>query len=254
MLKVRYLSLAHKNIISELVRGDRSNNGFIDRILFVIPTQNKSRWNDRDMSETVAIEWQNIINKLINWEYSLDENNKIQPNIIKFSEEARIKIYHWQHDNTDLCDKEQNEILLGFYCKLEIYIIRFCLVIQITRWLCGEASKEIVDAESIKRAIVLSEYFKNTAINVQNLMNETLLTAQQQSIVSALPSVFTTAQAIEVDNEAGMKERSLKEFISKNIGVLFKKDKHGEYSNYSRTFCIICTLSLKMQKVQIMQH
>ena len=58
-------------------------------------------------------------------------------------------------------------MLLGIYCKLEIYIIRFCLVIQITRWLCGECGKDQVDTETVQRAILLTEYFKQTATRVQ---------------------------------------------------------------------------------------
>ena len=29
--------------------------------------------------------------------------------------------------------------------KLEIYIIRFCLIIQLARWTCGECDKEAID-------------------------------------------------------------------------------------------------------------
>ncbi len=105
-------------------------------------------------------------------------------------------------------------MLLGIYCKLEIYIIRFCLVIQIIRWLYGECGKDQVDTETVQRAILLTEYFKQTATRVQNLMNETALTVQQQSILFQLPELFTTAQGIEVVACQGMKERAFKEFRS----------------------------------------
>ncbi len=60
-------------------------------------------------------------------------------------------------------------------------------------------------------------------------MNETALTSQQQSILFQLPELFTTAQGVEISARQGMKERAFKEFLSKNIGTLFQKDKHGEY-------------------------
>ncbi len=38
-----------KNILNDLAKDDRSSNGFIDRILFVMPQiQRKARWNDKD--------------------------------------------------------------------------------------------------------------------------------------------------------------------------------------------------------------
>lgn len=169
------------------------------------------------------------MNHLINLECSFDENNEIKPSIVTFSEEARKLLYKWQHEHAELCDNLGNEKLLGIYCKLEIYIIRFCLVIQITRWLCGECSKDQVDTETVRRAILLTEYFKQTATRVQNLMNETALTTQQQSILSQLPELFTTAQGVEIAANQGMKERAFKEFLSKQTGTLFAKDRHGEY-------------------------
>ncbi|MDR2811267.1 MAG: DUF3987 domain-containing protein [Tannerellaceae bacterium] len=219
-----------KNILSDLAKGDRSSNGFIDRILFVMPpVQRKTRWSNKEISGNLELEWHTLMNKLISLECSLDENNEIQPSIITFSEAARKQLYRWQHQHAELCDGIGNEILLGIYCKLEIYIIRFCLVIQITRWLCGECEKEQIDTESVQKAILLTEYFKQTATRVQNLMNETALTSQQQSIFFQLPELFTTAQGVDIAAGQGMKERAFKEFLSKNIGTLFQKDRHGEY-------------------------
>ena len=219
-----------KKILSDLAHGDRSSNGFIDRILFIMPTiQQKARWNEKDISPDLESQWHTLLNRLINIECALDENNEIQPSIVTFSDEARKFLYKWQHEHADLCDNLSNEILLGIYCKLEIYIIRFCLLIQITRWLCGECGKEQVDTETVRRAILLTEYFKQTATRVQNLMNETALTVQQQSVLFQLPELFTTAQGIEIAASQGMKERAFKEFLSKHTGTLFQKDRHGEY-------------------------
>lgn len=177
----------------------------------------------------MEVQWHTLLNGLINIECSFDENKEIQPSIVTFSEEARRLLYKWQHNHADLCDNLSNEMLLGIYCKLEIYIIRFCLVIQITRWLCGECGRDQVDTETVQRAILLTEYFKQTATRVQNLMNETALTVQQQSILFQLPELFTTAQGIEVAGCQRMKERAFKEFLSKHTGSLFQKDRHGEY-------------------------
>lgn len=57
-----------------------------------------------------------------------------------------------------------------------------------------------------------------------------MLTAQQQAIVNHLPATFTTAQAHDVSKENDMKPRTLERFLNDNIGVLFRKEKHGEYS------------------------
>lgn len=58
------------------------------------------------------------------------------PEIIPFAEDAKARLYVWQEEHAKLCDTESNETLVGVYCKLEVYVIRFCLIIQIARWVC----------------------------------------------------------------------------------------------------------------------
>ena len=91
---------------------------------------------------------------------------------LPFRDEAKRQLYAWQHDNAKRCDLEENEALLGIYCKLEIYIIRFALIIQLARWTCGECDKEAIDTESVHRAITLAEYFRTTAVRVQTSIGE----------------------------------------------------------------------------------
>ena len=93
-----------------------------------------------------------------------------------------------------------------------------------------EGRKTYIDQLTVERAIKLTEYFKESALNVQNILNENTLNSQQQTIVNLLPPSFTTAQAIQIAEQNGMKERTFQRFLNDNIGTLFRKEKHGEYS------------------------
>jgi hypothetical protein len=74
-IKRPYISVIgtiQKKILSELAKGERSSNGFIDRILFVMPNlQQKARWNDKELPENIEQEWNAIIDKLIQQIYLL---------------------------------------------------------------------------------------------------------------------------------------------------------------------------------------
>ena len=228
---ISVIGTIQKKILSELAKGERSSNGFIDRILFVMPNlQQKARWNDKELPENIEQEWNGIIGKLIQEEYALNEFGEIEPQILLFTEDAKRRLYEWQHHFSELCDRETNDTIVSIYCKLEIYIIRFCLIIQLARWTCGECDKTYIDLLTVERAIRLTEYFKESALSVQNILNENALTCQQQTIVNLLPSSFTTAQAIQIAEQNGMKERTFQRFLNDNIGTLFRKEKHGEYS------------------------
>lgn len=233
-IKRPYISVIgtiQKKILNELAKGERFSNGFIDRILFVMPNlQQKARWDDKELPEDIEQEWNAIIDKLIQQEYALNEFGEIEPQILLFTEDAKKRLYEWQHHFSELCDRETNDTIVSIYCKLEIYIIRFCLIIQLARWTCGECGKTYIDLLTIERAIKLTEFLKESALSVQNILNENALNSQQQTIVNLLPPSFTTAQAIQVAEQNGMKERTFQRFLNDNIGTLFRKEKHGEYS------------------------
>ena len=190
----------------------------------------KSRWNDRETPEELEIQWQQIIDKLIAQDCPHDENNELQPQCLPFDENAKQRLYGWQHENAHQCDMETNDALVGIYCKLEIYIIRFCLIIQLARWTCGECDKHTIDLESVNRAILLAEYFRTTAVKVQTAVSQEQLSELHRNIYLNLPQRFTTAEGIGIAESYGMKEHAFKMFLKRHIGTLFRKENHGEYS------------------------
>jgi len=209
-IKRPYISVIgtiQKKVLGELAKGERSCNGFIDRILFVLPSdQQKIRWNDRELSEDIDQQWAEILSRLIMLDFIPCEENPYK--ILCFQPEARAALYEYQHRLAEMCDTEASEVIVGIYCKLETYLIK----------------------ESVEKAILLTEYFRMTALNVQGIMNEESLTTQQLAILHQLPNLFTTAEGLELADKEGMKERAFKDFLSRNIGILFKRERHGEYS------------------------
>ena len=135
----------------------------------------------------------------------------------------------WQEEHAKLCDTEFNETLVGVYCKLEVYVIRFCLIIQMARWACSEGDKTEIDLVSVERAITLTEYFRHSAQQVHSEIAGIQLTQQQQQLLAELPASFQTAEALSIDERLVMKERAFKDFLSRNIGHLFAKERHGLY-------------------------
>lgn len=227
---ISVIGTMQKRILSELSKGERSANGFIDRILFVILKQELStRWSMNQPSFDVAGEWNAILTKLMELECAYDENHDVLPIIVPFAEDAILRLFDWQHELSDRCDREPNEIMAGIFCKLQIYAIRFCLIIQIARWACDEAPKDEIDVVSVERAISLAGYFMESASKVQTILKELSLTAQQLAIVTALPQEFETGVGIAVAQESGMAERTFMEFLKNNLGKLFQKSKHGSY-------------------------
>ena len=139
-------------------------------LLFVFPPNlKKEYWNELELPIHIAPLWDSIVRKLTDIQSVSDENGELVPTKLPFSQKARKLLYCWQHKNTDLCNSEMDEVLVGVYSKLDIYIIRFSLILQLSRWACGESSKEEIDCTSVEGAISIAEYFRTTAQRVQDI-------------------------------------------------------------------------------------
>jgi hypothetical protein len=116
---------------------------------------------------------------------------------------------------------------------LEIYAIRFSLILQVIRWVCNESGLDFIDEASVKGAIELIEYFRQTAQKVQKVINESYSLGEMPTdnirLYKALPLDFETAQGIEVAAGFGMSSDSFKRFLKDNKGKLFENYKHGKY-------------------------
>ena len=217
-----------------LAKGERSQNGFLDRILFVIPNNLEKRyWSENELSTHVIPHWNNLTQKLINIDFQSDETGDPIPRELGFSSYAKKRLYEWQRCNTDQCNAENDEVIKGIYSKMEIYAIRFCLILQMSRWLCEESDKEIIDLKSVEGAIELVEYFKRTARKVQYIINSSdileKMDSEKQKLYHALPADFSTKEGIKVAAKFSIPENSFKKLIAKWNRELLENYKYGYY-------------------------
>ena len=231
---INVIGTIQHGVLKEMAKGERAQNGFLDRILFVIPNNLEKRyWNENDLSSHIIPHWNNLIKKLIDIDYLVDETGHPIPRELQFQPDARRILYEWQRINTDQCNQETDEMMLGIYSKLEIYAIRFCLILQISRWLCNEADKEFIDIKSVEGAIELTEYFKRTAKKVQYIISssDTLekLPLDKQKLYHALPYEFSTAEGIKIASTHSISLDSFKRLIGELKGELLENYKYGYY-------------------------
>ncbi len=130
-------------ILQELSRDNRSQNGFIDRILFSYPeTLKKEYWSETELNENISEDWNQIVNYLLELPLRSDNNGGISPTIMEFTETAKDVLKDWQKRNTDTINNTDNESLAGVYSKLEIYVIRFALIIELLQIATGSSENE----------------------------------------------------------------------------------------------------------------
>ncbi|MFR9527807.1 MAG: DUF3987 domain-containing protein [Rikenellaceae bacterium] len=218
--------------LRDLAKGDRGYNGFLDRILFLIPRRlQKEYWSEDDVSPNLKLQWKMVMQELINMESLNDEFGERMPTTLHYTPDARKRLYEWQRHNTDLCNSEFDERLEGIYSKIEIYASRFALVLQLLRWVFREADKCAIDLQSVEGAIALAEYFRSTTYTMMDYVYgselEKLNEAQRQ-LITTLPESFTTAEGVAIALRCGVIERSFKRFLKNE--ALFRRERHGVYT------------------------
>lgn len=219
-------------VLTELAGGNRNANGFMERILYVFPTdQTKVKWNRerKTPSFDISADWRAILSKLIDIVPSVDTNGEILSEDVPFTPEALDRLFSWQNEVTDRCNADGSDTLTSIASKLEIYAVRFSLLLALADWACGN-EKKMIDVSTVKRAIRLAEYFRSTASRVQGIVSEEAMTETQLAVMSDLPDTFTTAEGVAIAGKNGMPERSFKRFLKDRKGVFFIRNAHGSYT------------------------
>lgn len=213
--------------ILEQLALNRTENGFIDRLLFVLPDKlQKEYWSEKELDPVIETEWFTILDNLLN----LKAGNN--PEVLEFSPEARAEMFEFNRKLTDLCNQTENDSIRGIYAKIEQYALRFSLLLEMLRFACSESDKREISLQSVQGAVKLVEYFQNSAINVYKLLNERnafdKLPADKQKLYDALPDVFSTGEGVQISLKLEvLKARAFKEWIKdKN---LFKYLERGKY-------------------------
>lgn len=219
--------------LGEFTHGAKSYNGFIERLLFVIPSNNKKeRWSDQDLPEQIVANWFKIIEKIQHYKLVLDEHGNAQPSYVRYHDSARELVHKWQERIVERYNKEKNDNLAGILSKHEIFIHRFALIIHIMYDACKGERTDIISVETINRAIELSEYFIQQSIKVigassSNYFLESI-SAEKRKFFFKLPEEFKYSKAIEIgQNDFKMNEKFVQRFLSRTL--LFEKTSHGCY-------------------------
>ena len=103
--KVDIIGTMQEGILSSVFQSNKMKNGFIDRLLFVLPHKYvDNKWNDLDLDEKY-IEWYSeFISKI----YNLAENSETT---LEFQPNAKEYLYRWQNSQKHGLHFQKNNLL-----------------------------------------------------------------------------------------------------------------------------------------------
>ena len=207
-------------------------NGFLDRIIFVHPTNSTiTHWVEEDestlkQSVKAQKDWETIISSI----YDLKKD--MQQKELRFTPEASAFFYAWQNGIIDsvnnITDETQVETRDMKRCLITA---KLALIFQVLRHVCGEADLDAVDIASVKSAIIANEYYEESydyfrqVVDAKNPNN-----TKKAQFIEAFAGEFTTAEAQEVGQRLGINERTVKRWLKElSENGTFEKLEHGRY-------------------------
>ena len=217
--------------LGEQFGGKRMMNGFSSRFLKVYPEIDKMpSWNDTAMPDGVLEEWERIIRKVVAATPSTDQEGKATSIELLFSQEAKLRVIQWKDEvNNKVYAETDSDAVRALCGKLETYLVRFCLVIQIMHCICGESGMDEIEPGTAELAIKLTEYFRNMESRIAPEIETGILDNRFTELLGNLRDSFTTAEAVREALQLGISESSVKRFLRDGGRGFVKKKSHGCY-------------------------
>jgi len=156
-------------IFEQFSSGDNKENGFIDRVLISYPELSVNKYNNNFISAEALLWYNDFVVKsketVNRFFVKFDENDEIQPTVVKFDEECTKQWIRIHDKITDLQNSDtENEYMKSMLPKQKSYIPRFALLLN-TLWslIDDEYKYSFIHSEAMIKAEKLSEYFINMA-------------------------------------------------------------------------------------------
>jgi hypothetical protein len=159
-------------IMDEFYSDENKDNGFIDRILFCYPEMEVEEYSERDMKDE-QIEWySNYIISFYERTKKLikkNDNDEIEPILAKMSDNARAEWIRIFNEITSVQNGDlENEYMKSMLPKQKAYIPRFALILNTLESIENkDVRSDLITAESVLKAEVLSKYFINMAKKIK---------------------------------------------------------------------------------------
>ena len=152
------------SIFNSFSTEENKDNGFMDRMLLSFPDAIVDQYNDSELDYSLILWYSEMITKFYQGMLTLvkrNEDGEIEPNLVKFSSEAKVEWVRIFNKITNSQNNEdENEYLKSMYPKQKSYIPRFALIIHVfdSFFNCDTKAFEL-SKESILKAEKLSDYF-----------------------------------------------------------------------------------------------
>lgn len=176
-------------LLRDLAKDSRAENGFLSRIMFVYPDlDEKQQYSTKKLKEDTISDYHKYLSLFTEMDEILN---------VTLSKEAEEVYAEWFNANVEITNKEPKGYLKGVYGKLDVISLRLAVVVHGMKIACNENVSNIITFETMNIAIELTEYFRETALKVYTkIFEEKSSTLMKKEVVKFCSSLGASQHEI----------------------------------------------------------
>ena len=241
---VSFVGTIQPGLLDELSKKGRGLNGFVERIVFVMPEKvpvtalKKRNERDRDTYKKLLDRYTPILNQILDIQMLEKGEDTLEARVIDFEEAAEDALTDWINKQRDYLDTLENEFTRNIYSKIQTIGLRTCLHLHLLQWASEKPNTQLdtcIFIETVVKATELAEYFLLNALKASSLMNFSSpidkLPHNYKMWYRELPEEFATADAERIGLKYNISRETIFRML-KNQDVnqpMFRKVGYGKY-------------------------
>jgi DNA primase catalytic core len=241
---ISFVGTIQPGLLDELSKNGRSLNGFVERIMFIMPEKvpvvalKMRKERNNEALNNIHTRYATILNRILDIELIPDADDILESFQISLDENADDALTRWVNKQRDYLNTLENEFTRNIYSKIQTIGLRCSLLLHLLEW-ASEDKKVPVDTpiciETVIRATEIADYILLNAFKASQLMNFSSpidkLPNNYKMWYRELPEEFITADAERIAEKYNIARMTIYRML-KNQNVqqpMFRKMGHGKY-------------------------
>lgn len=177
-------------LLNDLAKDNRAENGFLSRILHVFPDLNgKPSYSKKELRADTEANYHQYLSGL---DSIVDEIS------LSLSSEAATEYENWYNKNAEIANNTDVGYLKGVYGKLDVQVLRLAVTVYGMNLICNPSKSTEIDGKTMRTAIDLIEYFRMTALKVYDVIfsNSDSKSLDKKATIMYMSSIGKTQKEI----------------------------------------------------------
>ena len=209
---------------------NRVENGLLARFIEIVHYEEGALlWNLIDeLPSDMDSQYELVVRSML---LRRDETDFRNPLKYSLSDEAKETIQTWQNNHEIKIADHGREIDRATFRKIQIYVLKFALIIQIMWDVEAERPNDvhIVNNESALLATLLADYFFRNAKDLARSVYVRTISQKENKVYEALPAEFTSEEGLNIAKKHGLGKTCYYDLLSKLRGILIDQHSRGQY-------------------------